>query len=71
MKEREWNVEVLAAKLREQTAWESAKRAIVLDSVRTGLLEKRMMTAANRAGREENGPCSTVMGGEEGGHGGK
>lgn len=42
MKEREWKPEVLAAKLRKQDAWERTKRAIVLDSVRTALLEKKM-----------------------------
>lgn len=51
MKEREWKPDVLAAKLRKQDAWERTKRAIVLDSVRTALLEKRM--GASRA--RENG----------------
>lgn len=54
MKEREWNVEALAAKLRKQVAWESTKRDIVLESVRTDSLEKKMTTAANRAGHPEN-----------------
>lgn len=66
MKEREWNVEVLAAKLREQAAWESAKRAIVLDNVRTGVLEKKFLREANRVGREESGSRATVRGGEGG-----
>lgn len=68
MKEREWNVEVLAVKLREQAAWESTKRAIVLDRVRTGLLEKKFLGASNRAVREESGSCAAVRG-REGGYG--
>lgn len=56
MKEREWNVEALASKLRRQAAWESTKRAIVLDSVRTGVLEKRMLaSAATQEGRKGGG----------------
>ncbi|CAM9301453.1 unnamed protein product, partial [Scytosiphon promiscuus] len=51
MKEREWKPEVLAARLRKQEAWEHTKRAIVLDSVRTALLEKRM--GAGRTTGEE------------------
>lgn len=51
MKEREWTVEALASKLRRQAAWESTKRAIVLDSVRTDVLEKRMpASTATQAG---------------------
>lgn len=53
MKEREWDVEALASKLRRQAAWETTKRAIVLDSVRTGVLEKRMLASTvTHAGRE-------------------
>lgn len=54
MKEREWNVEAFASKLRRQAAWDSMKRAIVLDSVRTGVLGKRMPAPAPiGAGRGE------------------
>lgn len=56
MKEREWNVEVLASKLQRQNVWESTKRAIVLDNVQTGVLEKRMLAStANQAGGRDGG----------------
>eukprot|EP00752_Nemacystus_decipiens_P007240 g6481.t1 len=53
MKEREWTVEVLASKLLRQTTWESTKRAIVMDSVRTDVLENKMLasTAIRSGGR--------------------
>ncbi len=50
MKEREWNVAVLAEKLMTQTSWEATKRDIVQDSVRMGVLEKRMKASSRSGG---------------------
>ncbi|CAM9178272.1 unnamed protein product [Ectocarpus fasciculatus] len=55
MKEREWQADALAARLRKQIAWERTKRAIVMDSIRIGVLEKRMAMAVTRAGQAERG----------------
>ncbi|CAB1104214.1 unnamed protein product [Ectocarpus sp. CCAP 1310/34] len=55
MKEREWKADALAAKLRKQIVWERTKRAIVMDSIRIGVLEKRMAMAVSRAERAERG----------------
>ncbi|CAM9433121.1 unnamed protein product [Ectocarpus sp. 4 AP-2014] len=55
MKEREWKADALAARLIEQIAWERTKRAIVMDSIRIGVLEKRMAMAVSRAERAERG----------------
>lgn len=55
MKEREWKADALAARLRKQIAWERTKRAIVMDSVRIGVLEKRMAMAVSRTERAERG----------------
>ncbi|CAM9378300.1 unnamed protein product [Ectocarpus sp. 12 AP-2014] len=55
MKEREWTADALAARLRKQIAWERTKRAIVLDSIRIGVLEKRIAMAVSRAERAERG----------------
>ncbi|CAM9573393.1 unnamed protein product [Ectocarpus sp. 13 AM-2016] len=67
MKEREWKADALAARLRKQIAWERTKRAIVLDSIRTGVLEKRMAMAVSRAERAERG--RGVENGRRGGNG--
>ena len=56
MKEREWQADALAARLRKQIAWERTKRAIVMDSIRIGVLEKRMAMAVTRAYTHRRGP---------------
>ncbi|CAM9169493.1 unnamed protein product [Ectocarpus sp. 6 AP-2014] len=55
MKEREWKADALAARLRTQIAWDRTKRAIVMDSIRIGVLEKRMAMTVSRAERAERG----------------
>lgn len=51
MREREWNPEALGARMERQVLWEHQKRAIVLDCVRTDVLEKKMATGPGSKGR--------------------